>query len=204
MIYAEGASADDESAEYAGGSYITVHYDRADGDNHWRWVRHHREGEVLSATTGKFVVSDEAIGAAETFIPGKRDNDPDKFMAFGILCRMLNMGSTFHYEGGLQSEIPTGKQLECFSAWMSGTTLIPDHFRGSFRNSNVNGGWDQSPVQSHNVDTCVRAYSSVDTHDHIGYTLLLGVTGNPAVKFGAGWQAAEILRHQEFTLFQVG
>src|SRR6185503_11956192 len=43
--------------------YVTLHPERSDGDDGYRWVRHLREGEAVSSDTGKPVVQDEPIGS---------------------------------------------------------------------------------------------------------------------------------------------
>jgi hypothetical protein len=36
------------------------------------------------------------------------------------MTRLAGLGATFHYEGGLQARIPSGRELECFQAWSQG------------------------------------------------------------------------------------
>ena len=44
--------------------YVTLHSERADGDDGYRWVRHMREGEGVSQATGLPVIQDEPIGSS--------------------------------------------------------------------------------------------------------------------------------------------
>ena len=53
---------------------------------------------ALSAATGKFVVDNEPIGAAEAPEPRRRDSAPEAFFAQGVVSRLLEVGSTFHCE----------------------------------------------------------------------------------------------------------
>jgi hypothetical protein len=102
---------------YSAGRYVTWHAPRSPADGGWGHVQELRAGADLAARFGKPVVSDEPIGAAEQFIPGRRDNDPQRFAAAAALTRLAGLGATFHYEGGLQARIPTGTELACFEAW---------------------------------------------------------------------------------------
>ena len=198
--YAYGAAhgSDDESREFTGGDFVTVHFDRQDGDGGWRHVRHVREGEGLSADVGKFVVDDEPIGAGETFISGKRESDPAKWYAKGVLARIFSLGATFHYEGGLLAVIPSGNQLACFTAWMAGLRAIPDDFAGAFKNA----GWADSPVHGFDTSAAVRVYSAVA--GTFGWTCSVGVTRDPMIRWGNGWQpVGTILQHPGVMLQQI-
>jgi hypothetical protein len=74
----------------------------------------------------KPVVSDEPIGAGPEFVPGRRDNSPDRFAAAAALSRLAGLHPTFHYEGGLHARVPTGQELACFEAWSSALDLMKD------------------------------------------------------------------------------
>ena len=71
----------------------------------------------------KPVVSDEPIGAGPESFPGRRDNEPSRFAA-AALTRLAGMAATFHYEGGLQAKIPSGREAACLAAWRSGLALL--------------------------------------------------------------------------------
>ena len=51
-----------------------------------------------------------ADGAGPVAQPGRRENDPEKFRAMGLVSRLLGLGATFHYEGGLQAQIRMGSR----------------------------------------------------------------------------------------------
>lgn len=114
------------SAEYAegytAGDYVTFHFPR--GTRDWDHVYNLAKGASLVERVKKPVVSDEPIGAAAAFQPGRRDNDPARFAAAAVLTRLAGMGATFHYEGGLQGQIPTGREVECLAAWRKGLALL--------------------------------------------------------------------------------
>ena len=103
-------------AAFGGGSYVTWHAPRANP------VASLTEGAALLKRFAKPVISDEPIGAAETRVPGRRENDPAVFRQMALRSRQLGLGATFHYEGGLQGRIPTGRELACFEAWIAALT----------------------------------------------------------------------------------
>ena len=110
---------------FAEGDYVTTHLPRDAGDDGWGHVRSLAAGADLIARWQKPVVSDEPIGAAAKYVRGRRDNDPARLRAAGLLTRLSGMGATFHYEGGLQASIPAGEELACFNAWNEAWTLLP-------------------------------------------------------------------------------
>jgi hypothetical protein len=109
---------------YAQGAYATWHSPRAGGAHGWQHVVALAEGAGLMRSWGKPVVGDEPIGAADAAVAGRRDDDPGRFAAAAALTRLAGLGATFHYEGGLQARIPTGRELECLTAWSSGLDLL--------------------------------------------------------------------------------
>ena len=99
-------------AGFGQGSYVTWHAPRAHP------VASLDEGARLLRRFRKPVVSDEPIGAAESSVPGRRESDPELFRQMARKSKALGLGATFHYEGGLQATIPTGRELACFQAWI--------------------------------------------------------------------------------------
>ncbi len=116
VLAALGAG-DGADAFAAGGHYATWHSPRSSDQDGWGHVLETSKGAALVSTLGKPLIGDEPMGAAETATPGRRDNEPGRFAATAILSRLANLGSTFHYEDGLQARLPSGRQLECFKAW---------------------------------------------------------------------------------------
>jgi hypothetical protein len=56
-----------------------------------------------------------------------------------------------------------------------------------------NAGWSTSPIQSAAFEvTVVRAYSFMDRHDH-GWTVLVGLTGNPGLVYQNGFGPVAIV-----------
>ena len=129
VLVAHGADAPDDTPV---AEYVTVHTHR--GDEPWDHVLSLAEGRAVVDRVRRPVVSDEPIGAAAKFEPGRRDNSPARFRAAAMLTRMAGMHATFHYEGGLHARIPTGVELACFRAWMDGWRQLPANIeRGTFR-----------------------------------------------------------------------
>lgn len=78
--------------------YVTLHSDRSDGDDGWRWVRHLTAGEALGRAIDRPVVQDEPIGSAGAFEPGRRDNDPRRFRAAALVSHASRQYFTFHHQ----------------------------------------------------------------------------------------------------------
>lgn len=186
-----GAPADDESAEYAGGSFVPWHRDRS--RDKWNQIRRQREGEALSGNTGKPVFDQEGIGAGEHDEPGKREADPSIFYTQAALARLFELGGTlFHSQNGLDARTFEPNQRKCAEAFRDGWRIWSDPGELQYQNSNVNGGWENSPVQWHDVNTCVRAYSG--TCGNQGFTVALGLTGDPRIEWGgSGWRCVGVI-----------
>jgi hypothetical protein len=80
----------------------------------------------MSRQTGKFVVDNEPIGAAERPEPSRRDDAPAAFFAQGALSRVLGIGSTFHCQDCLDARIPHRVQQQSADAFIAGATIAPD------------------------------------------------------------------------------
>ena len=108
----------------AAGRYVTWHSPRSNAADGWGHVLELASGAALVTRWRRPVISDEPVGAADTLVPGRRDNEPARFAAAAALTRIAGLGGTFHYEGGLQARIPAGKELECFEAWSKGLDAV--------------------------------------------------------------------------------
>ena len=97
----------------ADGDYATIHSSRSSGARGWGHVRDLSTGRELLARAGKPVINDEPIGAGPRYQPGRRDDSPERFRAAALMSRMIGLGATFHYEGGLQAALP---RVESWSA----------------------------------------------------------------------------------------
>ena len=102
---------------FAGGAYVTWHAPRSGKGG---WPAQIAEGAALAKRFKKPVVNDEPIGAADTAIPGRRDNDPEHFQQAAAASRHAGLGATFHYESGLQAKLPTRIEMACLDAWLAG------------------------------------------------------------------------------------
>lgn len=100
---------------FAAGSYVTWHSPRGSD-----WAKRVEEGAALMKTFGKPLINDEPIGAADKPEPGRRDNDPARFRAAAVAMRRAGIGATFHYDGGIQTRMPTKGELACLDAWLAG------------------------------------------------------------------------------------
>jgi hypothetical protein len=161
VLVALGAShgGDDESRDFVGGDYVTVHGSRQDGDEGWRYVRHTNEQRALSEAVNKPVANDE---------PRRDDLAPEKHLAMALLCRISGLGDTFHFAAGLHARPPEGAEAEALKARRQGWDLIPADFVGGYRNVGHAG----SPVKEADFSTVVRMYSAIRGNE--AYTLAIG------------------------------
>lgn len=175
---------------FAAGDYVTWHVPREPGAEGWQHVVEVAAGAGFVARWGKPVVSDEPIGAAGAFQPGRRDDSPARFRAAALLTRLAGMGATFHYEGGLHARIPEGRELETFRAWNEAWTLLPDDAedRGRFYVAGEGG----AAVRGFSDARALRVF---ERHDGATASILLvGVRGAPEIQWSDGWIAGEVRR----------
>jgi hypothetical protein len=175
-----GAADDDR---FSAGDYATVHLSRDSGDGGWAYVAALAAAAPLLRKWGKPVVNDEPIGAGNEFDPGRRDDSPERFRASALLSRMIGMGATFHYEGGLHARLPEGLQRDCFNAWQDAWTLLP---AGPF--TFTNPGSKDAPVQSVKGEFAA-AYLAVRAGR--AWLLVTRTRGDVAVTWGEGWEVAD-------------
>ena len=109
---------------YAAGDYATFHFPRGPGV--WDHVWGLAAGARRVAQLQKPVISDEPIGAGAVLEPGRRDNEPSRFAAAAALTRLAGMGATFHYNAGIHTAIPGGREAVCLAAWQTGLALLED------------------------------------------------------------------------------
>lgn len=124
VVVAWGAAPSDTSTSLAGGNFVVVHMAR--GGERWDRLARMTGLEAMSRQTGKFVVDNEPMGAAEKPEPSRRDTDPAAFFAQGALSRVLGIGSTFHCQDCLDARIPDRVQRQSADAFIAGATIAPD------------------------------------------------------------------------------
>jgi hypothetical protein len=177
-----GAANEDASDVMAGGSFVVAHV----GRNGPRWTRVARARELLtlSARVGKFVVDNEAIGAAERAERNRRDDAPGAFFAQGLLSRLFEIGSTFHCEDCLRARVPGPTQQACAKAFIEGAMLMPD---------SVNVGY----TEPGSPEAPIAAVNSPDTHPFAGisgsqgWVVVLGGDAAPELRWQNGWRATK-------------
>jgi len=176
-------SADDSDA-HAGGDYVTVHTPRRTEDGGWAHVFALTQVAPLVPRWKKPVVSDEPIGAAAEYQPGRRDNDPARFRGAALLTRLAGLGATFHYEGGLYARVPDGRELECFQAWNEAWALLPPDIeqRGAF-------GTGADGILTVGVGTRHVVHRRTDNE---AWVLLIGPDAEPAISAAAEWTVAGV------------
>jgi hypothetical protein len=176
----------EEDEAFGQGDYATWHVPRESRHGGWGHVLAVAAGADLLRKLKKPVISDEPIGAGATYQPGRRDDQPARFRAAALLTRLVGMGATFHYEGGLQAKIPEGRELQCFNAWNEAWTLLPDDVEttGTFAVAGNAG----AVVQSFDNKTSLGVFERID--DGRGWVLSLG-SGDPSLKLSPGWRVGE-------------
>ncbi len=125
VITALGSAEYDEA--YTGGDYATYHFPR---HREWGHVLSLADAIPMLAKWKKPLINDEPIGAAAEYQAGRRDNSVERFGAAGALAEFIGMGSTFHYEGGLQASLPGEREAACLDAWQRGIDLAAGHASG--------------------------------------------------------------------------
>lgn len=162
-----------------GGGFNTAHLARAGG--RWQQVLRLREIATLGEATGRPVMSGEPIGAAEAAIPGRRESDAGFFFAMGALCRGFELGCVWHSESGLRGEPLGPVQRRAAEAFVDGWRALEADTRWSFKDA----GETDSPVAAVDGTRVVRAWSFVEGRR--GFTVLVGMTGDPALRWADGW-----------------
>jgi hypothetical protein len=186
----------DES--FARGDYATWHAPRDNKLDGWGHVLAIAQGAELVEKLKKPVVSDEPIGAGFKSQPGRRDDAPARFRAAALLTRLAGLGSTFHYEGGLQAKIPESRELDCFTAWDEAWSLLPADVesQGRFAASGTQG----STVQGFDRKAALGVFERIAADR--GWVLAVG-PGDPALKLAPGWKIAETKTFEGMRLVSV-
>jgi hypothetical protein len=182
-------SAEDNEA-FAGGHYATFHFPRSGERTAWGHVLALAKGAALVKSWNKPVINDESIGAAATAIPGRRDNDPDRFRAAALLSRMAGLGATFHYEQGLQAKIPTGLEARCFDAWNEAWTLLP-------ANVEIDGAFHEAGQPGSAVAAFDRTAAAAVFERQQGtmvHVLVIDAPQLPRITWSKGWRRTSLKR----------
>lgn len=173
----------------AGGRFNDAHLDR--GRDLYNQVRRLREIYAIAETQRAPAMNGEPIGIAEVPMPGKQrfwGDDALRFSyAMGALCRGFELGCVWHSEQGLHAQPFGSNTTAAARAFIDGWRAIDTDQRLTY----INAGWANSPVTAANFDTgLVRAYSFVTGSR--GWTVLVGLRGDPAVTWGGGWSPVRV------------
>ena len=173
----------DEPGRVSVGDFITHHFPRSSGAGGWGHVRDLILGRELLARVRKPVINDEPVGAGAVTVPGRRDAEPARFETAALLTRMIGMGATFHYEGGMQARIPDGRELECFRAWQAAWRHLPSDIEtsGVFR---LPGEPGAAVVR---VDGAGVGAWEVQAGNDV-WVLIARPAGDRAVRWAEGWR----------------
>ena len=116
-----GAARRHTADRLSGGDFVVAHVDR--GGDRWSRVARVTELAELSRRTGKFVVDNEPIGAAEQAARRRRDDMPAAFYAQAALAGLLGVGATFHCEDCLLAQVPGPVQRRSAAAFAEGAAF---------------------------------------------------------------------------------
>lgn len=177
---------------FAAGDYVTWHVPRDDRFEGWGHVLAIAEGADFIRRWKKPVVSDEPIGAGARYEPGRRDDNPARFRAAALLTRLAGLGATFHYEGGLQAAIPTGRELECFTAWNEAWTLLPADVErsGTFRRAGDPG----AAVAGFQQNSALAVFER--QRGNAAWAVVINPLEHLEIRWSAGWIPGQVRRLQ--------
>jgi hypothetical protein len=177
---------------FAAGDYVTWHVPRDDRFEGWGHVVAVAEGAGFIRRWNKPVISDEPIGAGARYEPGRRDDMPARFRAAALLTRLAGLGSTFHYEAGLQALIPAGRELECFNAWNEAWTLLPADIEnsGTFRRAGDPG----AAVAAFRQDRALAVFER--QRGNAAWIVVINPLENLEIRWSAGWTPGQVRRLQ--------
>jgi hypothetical protein len=199
LVWTAGPSWDHHADRVPTGRYIVRHLERA-GPALEQMARL-RDLAELSARTGRFVVSDEPIGADEEDgdrTGRQRVNRPEVFFAMGALCRGFALGCTFHLQDGLATVVPGQVQQASARAFIEGWSAVPAG-TGEF----ADPGEPASPIASIS-DAVVAAFA----FESPGQTTVVVLHRARTLESGAvvwrdGWSAARRASQPHVSVFQV-
>ena len=172
------------------GDYLTWHSPRDDRFDGWGHVVALADGPELIRKWNKPVISDEPVGAGEQYEAGRRDDLPARFRAAAVVTRLAGLGATFHYEGGLQALVPTGRQLESFKAWNEVWSLLPADVErsGTFRRA----GEPESAVFDFRRDRALAVFER--QRGNTAWVAIINPADGFAMQWAAGWTPGEARR----------
>ena len=172
---------------FGAADYVTWHVPRDDRFDGWGHVLAIAQGSELLRRWKKPVVSDEPIGAGARYEAGRRDDSPGRFRAAALLTRLVGLGATFHYEGGLQASIPSGRELECFQAWNEAWTLLPADLErsGTFRRA----GDERAAVAEYQAERALAVYER--QRGNMVWVVIVNPMEGFILRWRAGWIPGE-------------
>ncbi len=175
LLWTAGPSWGSDVAPVPSGRYVVRHLDR--GGTPWDMARRLRGFATLAAELGKPVVSNEPIGFDEIdgSVTGRqRIVDCDAALVFGALSRVLEVGTTFHLQAGLQNTEPGPAQRRCAADFIRATKLVPDDAVLELRDF----GQPDSPVTAARFDRVAGLFAAVSPAG--GLAVAFGLTGDPS------------------------
>jgi hypothetical protein len=175
---------------FAAGDYVTWHVPRENRLEGWGHVLAIADGAGFLRRWNKPVISDEPIGAGPRYEAGRRDDSSARFRAAALLTRLVGLGATFHYEGGLQATIPTGRELECFRAWNEAWTRLPADVERSGTFLRV--GEERSAVAEYRTDKAAGVYER--QRGNMVWVVIVNPRPDFSLRWRTGWVPGDTRR----------
>ena len=198
VVWTAGPSWGDDMADSPSGAFVVRHLERA--GTPWDMAQRLWGFERLSARLDRPVVSNEPIGFDEQ--PGamtgrQRIVDCDAALVFGALSRVLEVGTTFHLQAGLQNEGPGALQRLCATDFIRGTRLVPDAVVLNARQV----GDPLSPIESVVAGNAERVYAG--TGSGRGLVVTFGAGGLPDLAWRPNVEAVLAIDRPEVRIWRV-
>ena len=172
---------------YDGGDVASFHLDR----NRPQWhevarIKHLIELNICAC-------NEEPIGAGEIDEPGRRSSHPERFFAQGVLDRLGNIASVFHFSDGVQAVLPRPVQRLCAIDYIAGATLVPDDQSFRFVNDSIG----DAATSGANWDRVFKLFSFINTGAGPSYVVALGVIGDFSATYANGWRFGRIVAERQ-------
>jgi len=179
-----GAPPDESGGIVDAAPVITIHLDRT--PPRWERISRIRTLAQTSARTRRFVIDNEPLAAGERSVPQERDSEPAVFFAQGALSRVFEVGSNFHFEGGLRARVPGPIEQQCAEAFIAGTRIVDDAYMLTFQDA----GAPYSPVLKTDAVAAFAGLTGVLPRSSSpgNVLVLVGVQEEPVVEWRPPWR----------------
>jgi len=183
------SSATGDSDYYTGylgppSKYLTVHIRRGGTSPDWI-IAHYGNPSFMYGLLP--CVSDEPVNAGSAAL-GIYEADPQYWYAFAVMSRVMGFSTTFHFEDGLFTHLPSGSAWSCFQWWKAGLNYpSPDAGGQLFAATPAGVAFGPCPWPNSGTN---RGIIGRTTAGGGAYALIFGGAALPAVS--AGWGTPQV------------